>query len=193
MTNSASIPIVLFSPGVRPVEISLAATHIDAGTIDQPILGADASPLPRGCAAELGHFSRSTLERPFDGRWTPLVGPRAPRPNQHIPLPRIGGGGEISGRFRWWRAFYVGIDELPAVGTLLAWRFYDGQDPTQARFHNTATHPSWWVRSARSPDPAHVEMAVDATAVWESGPAAAFRTVLPVREGFHLLFRGRHA
>jgi hypothetical protein len=185
---AASVSLVLLRPGARPTAISFAATQFDAESLRRPVAGANGVPLAEGCAIELGFFSHATLQRPFAGRWTPLVGPRAPRENRAIPLIRIGAGGEPAGLFRWCRAFYAGVDALPPSGTPLAFRFYDHGDPAEARFFNTAAHPSWWSRSARSPSPAHVEIDIDEAATWESGAAGAFRTVLPATGGISRFF-----
>jgi hypothetical protein len=167
---------------------SLAATQIDAETTGRPVAGVDGAALSAGCAIELGFFSHATLHRQFAGRWTPIVGPRAVRENRGIPLIHIGAGGEPAGRFRWCRAYYAGIDAMPPSGTPLALRFYDHAYPAESRFFNTATHPSWWFRSAHSPNATHVEIDLDETAIWESGPAGAFRTVLPATGGISRFF-----
>jgi hypothetical protein len=179
MTPTPSVSLLLLRPGARPSVFSLAATQVDAESAGRPVAGADGTALPAGCAIELGYFSKGTLARPFSGTWTPLIGPQAAGGNAAIPLIKSGAGGEPAGRFRWCRAFYAETDEQPPAGTPLALRFYDHADPARAGHYNTASHPSWWFKTPRSPSPSHVEANLISDAVWESGPLGAFRTVLP--------------
>jgi hypothetical protein len=186
--------LFLLRPGRRPAPFSVARTLVDVEAVSRPVLSADGDPLASGCAVELGYFTRASLQRPFAGDWVPLTGPMAHRRNRTLPLARVGTHGAARGCFRWCCAFYRKSNQLPTGGTPLALRFYDAASPGAARHFNTAAHPSWWFRSPGGLEPSDVELNLADDAVWESGPAGAFRTSRPSRGVVSRFFAlvGRH-
>lgn len=137
-----------------------------------------------GAYFEIGYYSLATTVNPFAGDWVPMVGPEIGGSNYAtIGDNNVNDG---AGLFSWLNvinsttASAAGY-ELPTVGTLLSFRFYDTQGMGPANFFNAVSSVEW-VWPGEDPDTNLIMDLTEDVLLWQGGESTAFRTALPVPE-----------
>ena len=151
-----------------------------------------------GDVIQLGYYTGATSAgNNFTGTWVPLTGQGSA--NTAFNTTSIGDRntdtGNTNGTFSLQLNF--GVDStsnqsLPASGTILSIRFYNGTTLANSSFYNTVSDNAWvWASPAAPPNNPVIVMELDtsdAAQIWESivkfGQASntAFHTTIPIPE-----------
>jgi hypothetical protein len=148
-------------------------------------LTAGTSSLGDGAILQLGYYSLATDQNPFNGAWIPLTG----EGSANSFVTTVGDfGSQPDGRFDLKHTFTLGSsttgNNLPAIGTPLAIRFYNATSIANSQFFNAVsdTQGSWdWLAPNVPASTVDISLG-DAGLVWQGGASSAFRTTQTVPE-----------
>jgi hypothetical protein len=134
---------------------------------------------------ELGYYDAATVGASFVGSWVPLTGSLTSPGNRRT----IGDfGGLPDGRFSIADLFDEFDPDVPAIGTPLSLRFYDGTSIESSQFFNTVSTYDAKFRWPSRPNGLVLFNLDDPSIYWEGGPTSAFRTAIPIPEATALGF-----
>jgi hypothetical protein len=136
-----------------------------------------------GAVLQLGYYTMSTTENPFAGNWVAMTGPGTTHQTT------IGDSGDRgTGSFKTDVLFVQGsyFFPEPAVGTLLALRFYNSTSLGSSTYFNAVSVTSGgfsWVAPTDPMATANLGLTfLTAGVKWQDGSTSAYRTTIPIPE-----------
>jgi hypothetical protein len=185
------IIIVACAVGLLPLAVTAATSQVDYVSMDTTLkdnlgnpLSAGGNPDGDGAILQVGYFLGGTAN--FAGTWVAITGLGSA--NSSL-LTSVGDGGDATtlGIFSGTVIFDPAVNgSLPAGGTQLAIRFYNGTSINGSTHYNTVTSlaTSWQFQTPSTPaptPPTSLDMDVGSL-VWEGGAGSAFTTAILIPE-----------
>ncbi len=142
-------------------------------------LSAGSSLAGDGTLLEFGYYSAATSAAPFAGIWNALTGPDS----AGLVVTTIGDAPPWpNGFFSMGLHLDTTLPGFPADGTPLALRFYNGKTRANSTAFNAVANTAGLWDSNSIGTQIDILIGNEPGTVWQSGPASAFRTALPIPE-----------
>ncbi len=132
-----------------------------------------------GSLLEFGYYSAATSASPFAGQWNPLTGPDS----AGMVVTTIGSNYlPKNGYFSQSLFLDTTLPGFPADGIPLALRFYNGKTRANSTAFNAVANTAGLWDSNSIGTQISISIGAVPGTVWQSGPASAFRTAIPIPE-----------